>query len=323
MAERAPVPDRTAGRAEEPGERDDPLSIRQLGVLVALVEQGSFGRAARALGLSQSTVSGHLAEFEDRVGQRLVDRNRKGVVLTAAGKTLLPHAREALRAEAGARRALADLSGLLTGTLRIGGSTIPASHLLPEWIAGFHRGHPRIGLHLFTGDTESVLAQVRSGEVEVGVVGGKPGRSGLLSTEVGEDRLVLVVAPGHPFAKRRSVAVSEAVTTPLVLREKGSGTRAATMASLTTALGEDAVHRLEVVLEVGSTEGLKAAVRSGLGAAFASELAVRTEVATKTLVAVPVDGFDARRIFRMVTREEARLSPAARAFRDHVLAAIR
>src|SRR5262245_23058217 len=107
---------------------NDPLSIRQLEVFVALVEQGSFTKAARHLELSQSTVSGHMADLERRLGIRLVERDRNGVQPTAGGRALLLPARQALQAERGARMAVQELSGLLRGTLVVGGSTIPASY---------------------------------------------------------------------------------------------------------------------------------------------------------------------------------------------------
>jgi DNA-binding transcriptional LysR family regulator len=293
--------------------------MRQIGVLVALVEQGSFGRAAKSLGLSQSTVSGHVADLERRLGTRLVERDRRGVLPTAAGRALLPHAREALRAEANARRAVQDLTGLLTGTLAVGGSSIPAAYLLPGWIAGFHQRHPQIAMQLVTGDSEQVLTRVRNGDVEIAVVGTRTVSPGLHSVEVGDDRLVLIAPAGHPLTRKRAVTLADVAVAPLVVREEGSGTRTATLRALAAALGNEGARSLRVVLEVGSTEAQKASVRSGLGVAFVSHLAVRGELASKALVQVPVEGMDARRSFYLVTREEAHLSPAARAFRDHVL----
>ena len=103
---------------------EDPLSIRQIQVFVALTEQGSFTKAARYLRLSQSTVSGHISDLERRIGLRLVERDRSGVRPTDAGRMLLRPAREVLRSERSARMAMEELSGLLRGLLVVGGSTL-------------------------------------------------------------------------------------------------------------------------------------------------------------------------------------------------------
>jgi DNA-binding transcriptional LysR family regulator len=187
-------------------------------------------------------------------------------------------------------------------------------------MAAFHRRHPQIALQLVTGDSEQILARVRGGDVEIAVVGTRPVQPGLESVEVGEDRLVLVAPAGHPLARRKAVTLQDVAAAPLVVREEGSGTRAAALRALGAALGGAGARSLRVVLEVGSTEAQKAAVRAGLGVAFLSHLSVRGELANRTLVQVPVEGMDARRSFHLVTREGGHLSPAARAFRDFLRA---
>ena len=136
---------------------NDPISIRQLAVFAALVEHESFTQAARHIGLSQSTVSGHIADLERRLDVLLVERGRGGVRPTAAGQALLPHARQVLRAEEGARHAVRDLSGLVQGQLVVGASTIPATYLLPQLFAGFHEKYPAISLRVVAGDSGEVL----------------------------------------------------------------------------------------------------------------------------------------------------------------------
>ncbi len=298
---------------------NDPLSIRQLEVFVALVEQGSFTKAARHLELSQSTVSGHMADLERRLGVRLVERDRNGVQPTAGGRALLLPARQALQAERGARMAVQELSGLLKGTLVVGGSTIPASYLLPGLFGRFHREHPGVSLRLVTGDSREILERLRHAELEVGMVGAAPDGGELKSTKVGEDSLTLVVAPDHPLAGRTSVQGSDLLQYAFVMREEGSGTRAATMQALRKLLGADASGKLAIACEVGSAEAQKAGVRAGLGIAFVSSLAIRDEIAHRTLATLRVKGFDVRRTFHLVSRPEDLLSPAAKAFRDIAL----
>ena len=297
----------------------DPLSIRQLEVFVALDDQGSFTRAARHLNLSQSTVSGHIADLERRLGVRLVDRDRGGVRPTAAGRALLRPARQVLQAERNARMAIESLSGLLSGTLVVGGSTTPSSYFLPAIFARFHARYPGIALQLVTGDSRDIADRVRSADVEVAVVGAPPGSDDLFSAKIGEDQMVLVVGPNHALAGKERIAPEELAEVYLVVREEGSGTRSAIDGALQELLGPGPFQRLRVACEVGSTEAVKAAVREGLGAAFTSNLAVHDELKSGALAAVRVDGFAVTRGFHLVTREESLLGPAAKAFRDFCL----
>ncbi|MDJ0976538.1 MAG: selenium metabolism-associated LysR family transcriptional regulator [Planctomycetota bacterium] len=291
----------------------DPLSIRQLEVFVALLEQKSFTKAARALGLSQSTVSGHMADLERRLGLRLVSRSRSGVEPTAAGNALLPPARQVLHAERSARMAVAELTGLLSGSLVIGGSTIPADFVLPGLLGRFHDEHPGIRLLMRAGDTQEVVDHVAAGEIDVGLVGAAPLAKGLVSFAYGEDRLVLIVRPDHPFAKRKSVSLQDVAGERIVGREEGSGTQRTILEALAEA-GLD--HDLHIVCRVGSTSAVKASVRAGLGLSFVSELAIQDEIEAKLLAAVPVKGFSVKRSFHCVHRRPQEMSPAARSFVD-------
>ena len=289
----------------------DPLSIRQLEVFVALVDQGSFTQAARHLGLSQSTVSGHMADPENRLGMRLVGRERSGVTPTGAGGVLLKPARDALRAERTARMAAAELSGLLQGSLSVGGSTIPAVYIIPPLLSAFRSRHEGVTISLVTGDSSEVLEFVQGGDVDVGVVGIRPRGRGLQCERVGGDELVMITPPEHPFAERDIVGREDILDEPIVMREPGSGTREVMLESMGFKGSE---RELDVACHVGSTEAVKAAVRAGLGISFVSSLAVRDEIAAATLVVTPVRGLAARRDFYLVARDPQHLSPAGRAF---------
>jgi len=288
-------------------EQSDPLSIRQLEVFVALIEHRSFTKAAHNLGLSQSTVSGHVADLERRLGALLVERDRGGVRTTAAGEALLRPAREVLRAEQSARVAVQQLAGLVEGALMVGGSTIPASYLLPAMLARFHAEHPGIALRLVAGDSGEIVEQIQNASLEVGVIGMKPEGKEFESFPVGEDRLLLVAVPDHPLAKGKRVTLEELRRHPIVQRETGSGTRAA----VERALGDAA---LPVALEMGSTESLRAAVRAGIGPGFLSDLAIADDLEAGKLVEIPLQEFEVKRSFHLVARRATLLSPAARAF---------
>jgi DNA-binding transcriptional LysR family regulator len=300
------------------GESDDPLSIRQLEVFVSLVDHGSFTLAARQLGLSQSTVSGHVADLERRLGVRVVERGRGPVRPTAAGHALLLPARQTLQSERAARHAVAELRGLLRGSLVVGGSTIPAVYLLPLLFRRFHARHPEVSLRIETGDSLEILDRVRDADLELGVVGLDPEPYGFTGLKVGEDRLLFVLRPDHELAGRERVTIQEALAHPTVMREEGSGTRAAVLDALRKADRSVTIDDFQVAAEAGSTEAVRAFVRHGVGTAFVSSLAVTEDLEARRLVAVPVAGFDVTRSFHLVGRQEPYLGPAARAFRTLV-----
>lgn len=289
----------------------DPLSIRQLQVFVALVEQGSFTKAARHLGLSQSTVSGHIADLEKRLGMRVVGRERSGVTPSGTGAVLLKPARDVLRAERHVRMAAAAMTGLLQGTLVVGGSTIPAVYILPKLLGAFRQRHDGVAVNLVTGDSGDIVEQVLHGDVDVGAVGIRPRIRGLVSEVVGQDALVLIVPADHELARAGPVTREQVLAQRFVLREEGSGTRSAML----QALGVDeSAHELDVVCQVGSTEAVKAAVRAGLGVSFVSNLSLDEALAAGSVATVEVAGLELQRSFYLVAREPQNLSPAGQAF---------
>jgi len=170
-----------------------------------------------------------------------------------------------------------------------------------------------------TGDSRGILDRILASDIEIGVVGTVPDAAQFEAIPLGSDRVIMVLPRGHRLAGRDSLGCEEIVAEPAVVREEGSGTRAAVMAEL-AGPGEDPDRcRLNVVLEVGSNESLKAAVRAGVGVAFISELAVKDELESGVLLTRPVEGFDVERAFHLVTRNGAYLGPAARAFKDAAL----
>ena len=292
--------------------------MRQLEVFVALVEQGSFTRAARHLGLSQSTVSGHMADLERRLGSHLVDRDRLGVRVTAAGDVLLHHARDVLRAERNARLAVAELNGLLMGRLTVGASSIPAVYLLPDRLADFHQRHPDVEIHVETGDSDSIRRAVSTGTVDVGVVGSDPVDSGLPHTKFAGDRVVLIAPTDHALANCGSVSLDEVSRFPFVMRESGSGTRAVVLESVRGKSAEPFPPHTSCT--VGSTEAAKAAVRAGLGLSWVSDLSVREDVQRGVFAIIDMEDVEIARPFYVVTRAEELVSPAGRRFRDELAA---
>ncbi|MEV6008562.1 LysR family transcriptional regulator [Streptomyces sp. NPDC051976] len=265
-------------------------------LLLAVGRLGSLGRAARELGISQPAASGRLRALERQLGVALVRRSPGGSRLTDEGALVSEWARKVLEAaeafDAGARA----LRGRRDSRLRVAASMTVAEYLLPGWLIALHHRHPGTAVSLAAGNTVAVAQQVVAGEADLGFVEGVDVPAGLDAVVIGHDRLLVVAAPAHPWARRRTpVTAAELAATPLVLRETGSGTRQVLDAGL-AAYGGAAVP----VLELASTTAVKAATVSGAGPAVLSELAVVEELAAHRLVAVPVTGLELRRALRAV-----------------------
>jgi DNA-binding transcriptional LysR family regulator len=171
--------------------------------------------------------------------------------------------------------------------LRVAASMTIAEHLMPSWLSEMRNAHPGMHVGLSVANSEQVQSLVLAGEVDVGFVEGPSINRNLASRQVAADRLAVVVAPDHPWARRkRAVHWEELLTTPLVVRERGSGTRA-TLDRLLQ--GEE---HPEPVLELGSNEAVKGAVAAGAGVAVLSVLAVKADLAAGRLVELRIEGAD-------------------------------
>lgn len=299
----------TAPRAASPAPGDRPAAapaaaglagrVPDLGgmeLLVAVARLGSLGRAARELGISQPAASGRMRALERQLGVALVRRSPSGSRLTDSGALVTEWARKVLEAaedfDAGARA----LRGQRDSRLRVAASMTVAEYLLPGWLTALHVRHPGTAVSLAAGNSVAVARQVAAGGADLGFVEGLDVPAGLDAAVIGQDRLLVVAAPGHPWAnRRRPLTAAEVATTPLLLREEGSGTRQVLDASL-AAHGGPAVP----LLELASTTAVKTAAVSGAGPAVLSELAVADELSAHRLVAVPVTGLDLRRALRAV-----------------------
>ncbi|MFJ8108657.1 LysR family transcriptional regulator [Streptomyces sp. NPDC096132] len=287
-----------ARTAEEQAGTTGPLAHRvpdlgALELLLAVARLGSLGAAARELGITQPAASSRIRSMERQLGVALVDRSPRGSRLTDAGALVTDWARRIVEAAQAFDAGAQALRDRRDSRLRVAASMTIAEYLLPGWLLALRAGRPDTAVSLHAGNSAAVAERLLSGEADLGFVEGLTVPTGLDSAVIAHDRLTVVVAPGHPWARRRrALAAAELASTPLILREKGSGTRQV----LDSALGGLA----RPLIELSSTTAVKAAAVSGAGPAVLSELAVGEELALRRLVAVPVDGVPLARDLRAV-----------------------
>ena len=266
-------------------------------LLLSVAELGSIGRAARAHGMSQPSASERLRTLEARVGVALLERTSRGARLTTAGQLVVGWAAPVLAKAADLDAGITSLRADLHGHLRVAASLTVAEYLLPVWLIALRALSPGTTTLLTAGNSVHVAEQVLAGKADLGFIESTEMPAGLDSRVVGRDELVLVVAPGHPWAKRRKVAAAKVAATPLISREPGSGTRQAWESALTVAGLESTA---EPLLEMSSTTAIKAAAIGGIGPAVLSAHAVAAELTTRTLVQVEIGDLDLHRALRAV-----------------------
>lgn len=272
-----------------------PLDTLELLVLVA--ELGSMGAAAHQVGMSQPAASRALARFERRCGLTLLERSPTGSRLTPQGALLVDWSREVLSAAERLTTSAAALRSRRAAELRIAASMTVAEYLVPVWLAGFRRSHPGVHVDLAVMNSEQVIEQVAAGDHDLGFVETTDVSSRVRTGVVAHDELQVVVAPDHPWARRRSVlTLTELASTPLVLREEGSGTRQA----LVGALRRRHLRPVPPAQELSSNAAVRIATAAGVAPAVLSEYAVREARQHGDLVVVPVAEGPLRRDLRAV-----------------------
>ncbi|WP_350348264.1 LysR family transcriptional regulator [Agromyces sp. G08B096] len=276
-----------------------------LELLVAVSEHGGLGAAARAIGMAQPNASRAMARLERSLGLELLERHPRGSRLTPEGATVADWARRVLDEARELMTASTALRAGRAASLDVAASMTVAEYLAPAWLAELRRVRAT-EVRLRVANSTEVVDLVSSGACEVGFIESPDVAGGLRSATVAHDRLVVVVAPGHPWARRRRpVTIAELAATPLVVREAGSGTRT----TLAYALAGHEV--VPPTLELGSNAAVRVSVESGAGPAVLSELAVAGWIDRGELVEVRIDGLDLRRSIRAVWRPGAQPTDAA------------
>lgn len=280
--------------------------IASLELLVGIDDRGSLGAAARAVGVAQPNASRAIRQLERQFGVTLLERSPRGSSLTAQGTMIVHWARQILADAEQLLDAAAALRVEREAHLTVAASMTVAEYLLPEWLGSLRKVDPEVQIHLLVCNSLQVLEHVTHGTCDIGFVEGPSVPEDLNKITVARDRLVVVVHPSHPWARRRRpLTMAELAATPLLAREPGSGTRR----TVDIALQE--FDRPAPLLELGSGAAVRTSVLSGVGPAVISTLAVSDVVNSGELRAVEVPGLDLQRTLRAVWRGPRRLAGPA------------
>src|SRR5579859_4283074 len=239
--------------------------LAALELLLGVAAAGSLNGAARQAGVSQQAVSARIAAMEAQTGVTLVHRTPRGSSLTAEGIVIAEWAARLLEVAAGLDAGIAALRADRRSRLRVSSSSTIAEQLLPAWLASFRAAAGQPGgaapdVVLTAVNSETVIGHVTEGTADLGFIEGPRRPARLRSRIIGHDRLAVVVAPGHPWTRRRNgISAAELAAASLVSREGGSGTRDTLAAALTVALGAG-YAQAPAALSVSTTAAVRAAV---------------------------------------------------------------
>jgi DNA-binding transcriptional LysR family regulator len=261
------------------------VDVRQLQVVRAVAETGSFTAASRTLHVSQSAVSRQILLLEEELGEPLFLRLGRRVRLTSAGESLLELSRRVLSDIRDTTDSIVEHHRTLKGTIHLGGGMTVCLHVFPQLLKEFRKRHSRVEIKLTTGGTPHLIERIRAGVVDAALLTLPIEAPDLAQVPVMREELLLVMPPSHKLARRRRVTPADLSDEPSVLFERGSSTRQV----IDDMMLREHV-RPRVVMETENAEILKALVSIGMGLTILPYQSVVREVRAGHLRCVRIAG---------------------------------
>ncbi|MEW6689002.1 MAG: LysR substrate-binding domain-containing protein [Pseudomonadota bacterium] len=288
-------------------------SLRRLRVFEAVGRLRSFSRAAAELHLTQPAVSMQVQQLEAEAGLPLIEHMGRRIDVTPAGRELLACARDVAERLRLADESLAALAGSGGGELSISAVSTAKYHA-PKLLAEFRRKHPGVKVRLSVANREQVVRDLAENTVDLVIMGTPPRDLDTTSVAFAAHPIAIIAAPDHPLAAKRRLSLARLASETFLIREPGSGTRAA-MERVFAARA----FRPRETIEMSSNETIKQAVMAGMGVSFLSLHTVGLELAARRLVVLDVSGTPVMRHWHVIHREKKRLSPVAQAFKSFLV----
>ena len=290
------------------------LNLHQLATFQAVAKHRSYVRAAEELHFSQPAVSAQIRHLEKSLGIKLFDQIGRKTHLTQAGEELYLYSQKIFSVIDETIDVMEALRSPYYGRLSVGADTTVGSYVIPGLLGKFRQIYPQVEILLQVLNRASLVEALLNNRVELAVMGAVPDDAPVEVEPLAFNPLVLVAGPTHRLAGLKNVPIEELGREHFLLREQGSGTRAALEKAL-----EDAGVPLQVSMQVGNNSAIKQGVVAGLGIALISRVAIDMELETNRLVILDVEGFPIIRQWRLVHIRDRYLSATARAFKSFLL----
>jgi DNA-binding transcriptional LysR family regulator len=261
------------------------MDLRQLEIIRAIADSGSFTAAGEKLHVSQSAISRQILLLEDELGEPVFHRIGRRIRITPAGESLLQLSHRVFQDLQDTVSAISDKRESLRGTIRLVGGMTVCLYVFPVLLSEVRKIHPNLDMKVTVGSAERSIAMLRSGAGDLGLLTLPVETSDLVSVPVLQEELLLVTYPTHPLAKKKTITPLDLDKQPFVLFETGSITR-----RLVDAFFARERIGPEIIMETENVEIIKAMVRSGLGISIIPWQAAAADVRTKQLFCSRVSG---------------------------------
>jgi len=285
------------------------MDLSELEVLISLAQEGSFSRAAETLHRSQPAVSQAIRRLEDEIQVQLMDRTSRKVVLTGAGTALLSYAKRMIQLRDDAKRTLDELRHFKRGVLRMAANESVCNYVLPALLKTFRQALPSVKIEVIQCPSNGISALLAEQDVDFGFLSFSPVQHSLHSRLLFRDELALVVYPGHPMARAKSVSLQQLGSEKFVAHLAKTPSRK----RLVDLFAREGVP-LCMVMELSSLETIKDFVQAGDGIAILPRMCCTRELAAGQLYSPAVRGMNIGRDIRVVYSRARTHSPAAGAF---------
>ncbi len=286
------------------------MDFDQLETFLEVARLSSFSRAAEKRFRTQPAISAQIRALEEEVGAKLLDRSGGKVSLTGAGKVFQKYAEETLQARRAVVTSIAEMERVPRGEIVVGANEGTCLHILPEVFSEFKKQYPGVSVNINRLESVGILESVIDNSVDFGVVSLPVNDNRVTVVPIHRDELVIIAPPRHPLAKSKSVTIADAAKYPLLVPETGH-TRDAI-----EQLFNDRKLKLNVSMELDSSELLKRFVAADVGLGFIARSNVQEDVRAGALAAMPIADATIRRDLALVFRKDKALSRAALAFID-------
>jgi DNA-binding transcriptional LysR family regulator len=286
------------------------MDFDQLETFLEVARLSSFSRAAEKRFRTQPAISAQIRAVEDEIGAKLLDRSGGKVSLTAAGKVFQKYAEDAIQARRSVIIAMAEMERVPRGEIVVGANEGTCLHVLPEVFAEFKKQYPGVSVNINRLESGGILGGIIDNSIDFGIVSLPVSDNRLTVVNIHRDDLVIITPPRHPLAKTTSATLADASKYPLLVPESGH-----TRDAIEQYFHERKL-KLNVSMELDSSELLKRFVAADVGIGFIARSNVLEDVRAGVLVALGIADATIRRDLALVFRKDKALSRAALAFID-------
>ena len=271
------------------------MNYEKLKTFMIVAEKRSFSEAAKLLYVTQPTITAQIKSLEEELNTKLFERTTKKVELTQSAKILMKYAREMIRLNDMAHKEIMRIEDTVYGELSMGCSFTIGEYILPEFLKIFKGMYPLIQMEVDITNSNNIVSNIKDQRIDVGLIETPIDDPDVIVEPIMEDELILIASSSYLPKQDMKVSLEKLKQLPLIVREKGSGTRAVVNQYLKQAgLTES---DLNIVMELGSTEAIKAVVEAGLGVSIISKSAIKKEQELNVLTAHLIQNISFYRFF--------------------------